>query len=126
MAKKFKCKQHNDADIGTDQIKIKEEKIKISSIKNHLMKMKVFFSLPHIRTLTPQKKILQTKTQELVYSFVYECQQPNKENRIIPQNQNIQAYETNPHQIIQTIQDYSNPESVGSYLTNFLSCHHNW
>lgn len=134
--KGLKRKRQNDADIGTALIRIEENKLRVLE-KQHQKTtdedLSFFESLlPHIRTLTPQKKmLLRIKMQELVYNFVY-VNQPNRlPNQYViipgdPEAQNIsQAYQcvvNNRSQLTELptmTQEYSNPTSVASYLSSF-------
>ncbi|CAH1962621.1 unnamed protein product [Acanthoscelides obtectus] len=122
-------KQQNDKDIGTALVRIEETKLKM--LQNQQVRTvdedSNFFDslLPHVRTLPPRKKmLLRMKMQELVYNFVYggesnpsQNQYQNSSEVLCSTPQEPMAYHVTELQTVS--QEYSNPTSVASYLSNF-------
>ncbi|CAH1982190.1 unnamed protein product [Acanthoscelides obtectus] len=79
---KLKRKNQNDTDVGAALIRLEEQKLRIlEKEKKTLDEDDCFFDslLPHIRPLTPQRKmLLRMRIQELVYNFIYNDQPPSQ------------------------------------------------
>lgn len=137
MKRKRQNKLEN-LDVGAALIRIEENKLEMleEQQKKSLDADESFLTslLPHIRTLAPQNKmLLQMEMQKLVYNFAYgqhsgqqQTSTPNQyasnmgtsstnQNERLP---HIRVYSqlTSPQSVEQ---DYSNPMSIASYVTNF-------
>lgn len=108
ISKKIKRKVTNDLDVGTSLIKLEEEKIKMLGKQKKSDEDECFFEslLPHIRTLSPKRKmLLRMKIQQEVYNCVYGDQQE--------MTQSTSTFEKTG------TQEYSTSSSITSYINHF-------